>query len=304
MGLAMVTAVQIEKMFIIILVGVFCEKKRIIDSTANERLSRLLLSLISPVLIFTSYQQEFSADKWNGLLSAFFMAVVSHGIAILVSAFLIRRKSGENSGIERFSVIYSNCGFMGIPLCHAIFGQEGVFYVTAYLTVFNLLVWTHGVLLMKGRTDISSVLQSMKTPCILAVLAGLLCFVFRLRLPDLLLDPMSAIADMNTPVAMLVAGVSMGGMRLRELLGQRRIYALSVMRLMLVPIITYAALRLLGMEGVPMMVTILAAACPSASTGAMLAIKYHKDHTYASAIFGLSTLFSIMTIPLVMMVAG
>lgn len=70
MDLAMVTAAQIEKMFIIILAGVFCEKKRIIDSLANERLSHLLLSLISPVLIFTSYQQEFSADKWNGLLSA------------------------------------------------------------------------------------------------------------------------------------------------------------------------------------------------------------------------------------------
>ena len=174
MELAVITAEKISVMFIMALIGMICYRIGLISGHTNEKLSDILLLLVSPLLIFTSYQQAFDPEKLNGLLAAFFMAAVSHAVAIATAAFLVK-KGRTDWEVERISSIYSNCGFMGIPLVSALFGADGVFYATAYITVFNVLVWTHGVILMTGKQDFKSFLTALRSPCIVAVVLGLFC---------------------------------------------------------------------------------------------------------------------------------
>lgn len=304
MELAAITANKIIVMFVIVAIGMICYKTKMIDERTNEKLSDILLLLVSPLLIFTSYQQEFEAEKLHGLLLAILLAAVSHLISILVSILLIRKKPGADYEIERFSTVYSNCGFMGIPLIQGIFGSEGVFYVTAYITVFNVLCWTHGVILMTGRQTLKSSLKALMTPCIFAVVLGFLAYICRIVLPQFLLEPITAVANMNTPLSMMIAGVSIASSNIPAMLKKKRVYYICFLRLLLIPVLAVLALKAFHIDQMITMTMIVSTACPTAASGTLFALRYHKNAVYASEIFGITTLLSLVTIPLVVLVAG
>ena len=302
MELAAITAYKIITMFVMAMIGAVCYKTNIITTETNSKLSNLLLMVIAPLMIFCSYQREFSRQQLAGLGMALFLAAVSHVIAILIVKFFIRKKDDENYGVECMAAIYSNCGFMGIPLVNGIFGADGVFYITAYITVFNLFVWTHGILLMIGKQTLKDALKAMKTPTIAAIFGGLVCYVFQLRLPDVVLEPLAAIGDMNTPVAMLVAGASLAGSNLFSMMKKKRIYLISALRLLLIPLVCMVAVHLFHLDPMVTTTVVLASACPAGSTGTLFAIRYHRDAVYASELFGVTTVLSLITIPVVMLV--
>ncbi len=303
MELAVITAEKISMMFVMAITGMICYKVHLIDKHTNERLSDILLLLVSPLLIFTSYQQEFDPGKLRGLILAFLMAAVSHAIAIFIASFLIK-KGRPDYEVERMSAIYSNCGFMGIPLVNGLFGAEGVFYVTAYITVFNILVWTHGVILMTGKHDGKSLVAALKSPCIISVAVGLLCYLCRIRVPEMILEPITAISDMNTPLAMLIAGVSIAGSDIVSLMKKKQIYVICAMRLLLIPTVVLLLLKLFYPGDMVTTVIVLATACPTATTGTLFALRFHRNAGYASEIFGMATACSIVTIPFMMLLCG
>lgn len=302
MELAAITAYKIITMFVMALVGVVCYKTNIITTETNGKLSNLLLMVISPLMIFCSYQREFSRQQLEGLFMALFLAAVSHVIAIFITKVFIRKSSGENYGIESMAAIYSNCGFMGIPLVNGIFGADGVFYITAYITVFNLFVWTHGILLMIGKQTVKDALKAMKTPTIFAIGIGLVCYICQIHLPEVVREPLSAIGDMNTPVAMLVAGASLAGSNLVKMLKKKRIYLICAIRLLLIPLAAMAVLNLFHLDDMVTTTIVLATACPAGSMGTLFALRYGKDAVYASELFGVTTTLSLVTIPFVMLV--
>lgn len=124
MELAVITAQKISVMFVMALIGMVCYQVKLIDRHTNEKLSDILLLLVSPLLIFNSYQQEFDPGKLSGLLTAFVMAAASHAVAIAIASVAVK-KGRKDYQVERMGVIYSNCGFMGIPLVNALFGAAG-----------------------------------------------------------------------------------------------------------------------------------------------------------------------------------
>ena len=127
-------------MLILIMLGIICAKTRIISDESNKDLSKFVLQVVNPVVIFMSYQTDYHFNLVKNLLITFGLSLVSYGIMIAAAYIFVRRKEDRETEIERFSAIYSNCGFMGIPLINALFGMEGVFYLTAFITVFNLIV--------------------------------------------------------------------------------------------------------------------------------------------------------------------
>ena len=195
-------------MFIILLCGVIAYKTGLIDKASASKMSNLLLMLISPLLSFLSYQTDFSKQLFFGLVMTFVASVVTYIIVIALSE-LIFRGAEEHLSIEKLSAVYSNCGFIGIPLINGILGSEGVLYLTAYLTAFNILLWTHGILVMGDKFNLKTLWKKLLTPAILAVIGGIICFTAQIRLPELLTSPLGLIANMNTPLAMLVAGANL-----------------------------------------------------------------------------------------------
>lgn len=294
---------QLVKMFFIMLLAFICYKIRLVNQEGNRIMSDLLLMVVNPCLILTVFQTEYSPELARGLMLAFAAAVMTHVIGILVTTFLIRPRSGDDYGVERFNAMYSNCGFIGIPLIGSVLGDTGVFYLSAYLVVFNLLTWTHGVGIMEKRFSLKNIKKGILSPMFIATAAAAVLFFMQFRIPSVLLDSINYIADMNTPLAMMVAGFSVAQADLPKMLRNMRLYVVSAFKLLLIPLLTIPVLMLMHLPQTVSLTTVIAAACPAATTGTMLAIRYRQNYTYSSEIFAMSTVFSIVTMPVVVMLA-
>ncbi|HHU74236.1 MAG TPA: AEC family transporter [Clostridiales bacterium] len=295
---------QILIMLFIMIVGSICYKIKLINKEMNKYLSDLVLMLVNPLVIFLSYQREFEDTLLQGLLISLLLATITHVLAIIIAKRIIRKKDKPEDGVlERFAVIYSNCGFIGIPLVNGIFGSEGVFYITAYMTIFNLFVWTHGVISVSGKKDRRTIVQAFVSPSVIATISGFLLFVLRIQLPETLVEAMSYIGNMNTPLAMMVAGVTIAQANLVKLLGKLRIYYISFLKLIFIPVVMLLIFSLFDLSREVLLTSVLAAACPTGATINLFSIRYKKNYLYASEMFAVTTVLSVITIPLVMIVA-
>ena len=302
MALVINTVQQIIIMFEIILIGILCYRLKILDSVKNKVFSEVLLKVVTPALVISSFQSEFTKELLHGLLMSLGLAVISYGISIFLPTVLIRPSKDYDYIIGRFTCMYSNCGYIGIPLVYGIFGKEGVFYITSFSAVFNILVYTHGASIM-NKENFKFSIKRMISPAIVGVILGLIFFLCQIRLPYLLLRPMEMLADMNTPLAMLVAGVSIAQTNVRELIKDRRIMKFSLMKLILIPGIFVLVCRMLPLPYTVMMTAVLATACPSAAIVILFSLKYGRNDVYASEIFTETTILSIVTIPLMVAMA-
>lgn len=295
--MAMTIFRQTTIMLILIIVGIVCAKTGIISKSSNKELSKFVLQVVNPIMIFMSYQTDYRPELVRNLLLTFICSVGVFVFAIAASFLLIRQKEGREAAIERFSTIYSNCGFMGIPLANALYGSEGVFYLSAFITVFNLFVWTHGVISISGEKDFKKVIKVFYSPTIIAIVLGLITFFLQIKLPSVASQALTHIKEVNTPLAMVVSGVTMTGTNFIELAKKPRVYYTCLLRLIIVPAVTAAILTLLGIDETVKMIVIIAAAAPPAATCTLMCVNYGKNAVYSSEIFSAGTVFSILTMP-------
>lgn len=293
---------RIVIMFAILLIGAFCYIKGLITKNGTKQLSAIELNLVNPILIFMSYQKDYNSKMTHNLLWAFVLSAISFAIAIALSYLLVSNKN-KSYVIERFSSIYSNCGFIGIPLINGIFGSEGVLYLTAYVTFFNLLVWTHGIMSMKGQKDFSSILKAFKSASVIAVFIGLACYMLKLRIPAVPSQTLQYIADMNTPLAMLIAGATTAQTNVLNISKKPRNYLICFYKLLFIPLIAFMVIRLFHLPQIVTATLTIAAACPVATTGIMFAVTLDKDAEKCSELFSMSTLLSALTLPIITIIA-
>lgn len=305
MSLAFTAFNQIMIMFIMIIIGAICYKTKLIDKETNKKLADLVLMVVNPLVIFISYQREFETELVKGLLISLLIAAVTHIFGILAVSLLIRRKKNKDAAVlERFAAVYSNCGFIGIPLVNGIFGSEGVFYLTAYMTIFNLVVWTHGVITVSGKSDKKSIVKALLSPSVIATLSGFILFIFRILLPDPIYEAINYVAGMNTPLAMMVAGATIIQTDLKKLLLKVRVYYVAFLKLLLLPVAVLLIFSIFNIPRIVLLTSVLAAGCPTAVTINLFALRFGKDYKYASELFAVTTILCSLTIPLVMIIAN
>lgn len=304
MEFALITLEKITEMFLIMAVGILAFHVKIIDGPTNKRLSNILMNIIAPAMLFMSFQIEFKTEQLQRLLVSAGLAALTLAVSIVLAQFIIPSGKHGNTEIERNSIIYSNCGFMGIPLVNGLLGKEGVFFLTAYIAVFNMFVWTHGLSLMSGETgSIRMVLKKFIQPSVIGIILGIICYVLRIRLPEVLANPLNMVGDMNTPMAMIVAGCTLAESDLLGALKQPRTYWLSALKLLVMPLITMGILHVLNADHMIALTILAAASSPTAAMITLFALQNNKDGNYASELFTITTMFSLVTIP-VMMVLG
>ena len=298
---------QIFIMFLLIGTGFFLYQKKIIDEVGNTQMTNLILYVIMPCLILDTYQMEYDPYKAKTLLFGFLISVLSMFISILVS-FLVKIKSTEKTlPTEQFCVIFTNCGFMAIPLLYALFGQIGVFYCNAYLTVFNFVVWTYGLFLMKPKDEKKVSwklrLKPFLTPTMLSIFLGLLLYFGRISIPRPLGQAIRFLSSMNTPLAMVVSGVYIARSHLLSALKMPRIYYIVFLKSIIVPAAVLFIFYLFPMDETLRLTILIASACPTASNAMLFANRFKRDVNNASHIFAITTIFSIISLPLVILVA-
>lgn len=293
------TLIVIEKiieMFIILMAGVLAYRMGLIDKNTTGNLSNLLLMLISPLLIFQSYQMDFDSKLLYGLLFTLLASTISFICCIVLSQFILKGDI-EKGSVEKIAVIYSNCAFIGIPLINGILGAQGVFYMTAYTTVFNILFWTHGVWVMSGDGKAKDIWKNLLTPAIVAVAVGLVFFIFQLRLPAIVEEPIQMIASMNTPLAMMIAGANLAQGNIVKSVKNIRLYFISFLKLILMPLAGLLILKIMNLDFNISFTVFIAIACPAGATTIMFAERYKKDAYYGAEIFMFTTVLSAITIP-------
>lgn len=289
---------QILKMLLILILGYACYRLKLIDQAGNKSLANLLLMVVNPLVAVMSLQIDYRPELVHGLLISYLLAILAHLAGIAISQIMVRKTGNEDYAIERFAIIYSNCGFIGIPLIQSTLGSEGVFYLTAYMTVFNIFSWTHGVSLMTGKTSLRDLRKGLLTPMILACLLGLVLFFARIRIPSVPADAMNYVASMNTSLAMLIAGMSVAQTDLKKMFHNIRLYYIIALKLLVMPAIVLLILAVLPVPSDVAMTILIAAACPAAATGTAFALKFQKNYRYSSELYSFSTLLSLVTIPL------
>lgn len=283
-------------------VGFICGKVKLITPEVNRGLSNLALMLVNPMTTFTSYQREYSSEIAINLLFTFILAIIAFGVQIPISVLLIK-KSRPEYRIERLSILLSNCSYIGIPLVQSMYGTEGIIYLTAFVTVFHLVTWTYGLSLMSGETNVKKMLRNMVSPALIAVLLGAVCFFARLQLPEIVVTPMKRIADMNTPIAMLIAGSTLSQTNIKKAVTKVSTFVICALKLLVLPICALVVVAQAARFGVPahiINIVVIAASCPTATIITMFSHRFKKNSVYASEIFTICTLLSVLTIPLVL----
>lgn len=310
-------------MLVLIAVGALCFRLGLLSKETTGQISSLVLKVVNPIVILMSFQRDMDPDLVENLGWTFLLALVAYLLAFAVSYLCIRQKEGRETVIERFSTVYSNCGFMGIPLVQAMFGYEGVFYLTAFIATFNAFVWSHGVMMMSGQKSFGSLLKVLRSPAIIAIALGLVMFATQITLPAMPDDPsvwddlpmwkqavlnvggllreaFEMIGSLNTPLAMFVAGATIIQTNLKHVIQQPRIFYICFLRLIALPVLTMVVFLLFPADTIVEMTVLAAASAPCAAICTMMALSYQRNASYASEIFGVSTLLSITTMPVMM----
>ncbi len=288
---------QIIIMILILLVGVICYRTKIIDEKGNNTLANLLLMVVNPMIALNAFQTEYRPELISGLLFSFALAAATELIMILITNLVIRKKGNEDYGVERFSTSYPNCGFIGIPLVQALLGSEGVFYLTAYITVFTILSWTHGYIQMTGSTSWKEIRKGLFSPIMICCVLGIIMFFLRIQFPPIIQTAIGYISNINTPLAMIVAGVAVAQTNILGILKNKRIYLISFLKLLVMPAIALALVVIFPVNTTVAYMILIASACPSAASATSFAIRFHRNSSYASEIYAMTTFFSLVTIP-------
>lgn len=294
---------QVVIMAMLCAVGVLCRKLKIITADTTKHLTSLAINIALPAVIIMSYQKPFNAEMLEGLLISFFLAIVSFAISLVLIPLIVRNKDKSAQAVERFSAIYSNCSFMGIPLIQGIYGEEGVFLQTAYITVFNLLSWTHGYIMMKGeKAGIKEVAKSLLSPCVISTVVGIALFLCNISFPSFIGSFLRHLGNLNTPMAMIIAGSTISEVNFIKALKKPRLYYVCFLKLIVLPAILMGICLLLKFDSMISGVSIMVCACPSAALCTMLALRFNKNAGYSTEIFAVSTVLSVLSLPLILSV--
>lgn len=293
-------ATNVGVLYVIVAVGYICDRMGIYtEETAKKTVNFLLYFVASCTLINSFIKIEATPDTVGKFFTAFALAVATHVIAILINTLTFRNKQNEKNAVYKFASIYGNVAFMALPLAQAVLGDEGVLYCVGGAVVFNLLTFTHGVKLMGKEGTKLSLKKLLINPGVIAVVIGLPIFISGIELPYIITRPIGMLADLNTPVAMLVFGTYLSKTDLKTMLFDKKIYGVALMKLIVLPLICMGIYYLCGLSGTLLTAVIITASVPSANNTFMFASVYGRDTATASKTVALVSFLSILTMPVI-----
>lgn len=298
MGQTTVIINQITILLFLILIGFIIRKLGILNRELNKGLSDFLLYVTLPFSIVTSFNVPFSRIMFINGAIVLLISLLMHVFAIFISKLLFYRYPTAINKVLRAAAIFSNCGFMGFPILDGIYGPQGVFYGSFYVLTFNILIWTVGVSIFTGNKDQNIEKQALN-PAVIAVIVGLVLFIFSIKMPAPLFKTMEMIGSMTTPLSMLIIGSLLMDINFSDLFSEFSLFYVTLVRLLILPSIAIFVLLFFGVKGIVLGVPVLANAMPIGALIVIFAEKHGADALLASRAVFLSTLVSIVTIPVI-----
>ena len=291
---------QVLIMYILIFIGYYAYKRKLISDQGSKDLGKILLNIAIPVVVISNFCVERTPEKVTELLSSAVISLICMAVSI-VTAVLIYHKRNR---VDEFSVAFSNAGFIGIPLVQATLGSGAVFYISIMIVLINLLQWTYGVFTITDDKKYINVRQVAKNPIVISVLIGIVIFALNIKLPSIVSSVFSIISGINTPLAMLVSGVYLAQSDILTIIRKKDVYLVSFVRLILIPLLVTVIMKVIPLGSIDLKLAILlAGAAPVGSNVAIFASQYGKDYKRGIENVCVSTLLCIASLPLIVFIA-
>ncbi len=293
---------QIISMLCMVAVGYILFRVKLISEKGLHDMSQLLLKIITPMILLTSFQREFSMDLMVEWLIFFAITGLTYFVSIGIATLCFYNKEKEHWAESRLAVTLANNGFMAIPLMLALTGEKGVFLGSTNIIFLNILFWTYGTRILAPNSKIG-VKQIVFNPGVIAVALGLLLFLSPWKLPEPVFQAVSSIGAMNTPLAMIVLGAFLAQTDLKQCIKSFALYKICAVKLLLIPCVTFILLSFLPLSQDSMVVAVICSVTPTATAVSMLAEIYHADFRFASGAVVFTTLISSVTMPIFLTIA-
>ncbi len=291
---------QVFIMFVLMGIGFLAYKRGLISDEGSRDIGKILLNVAIPVVVISNFCIEKTAEKTVQFLQSMLLCLICMILSI-VMAYLFYHKRDR---IAEFSAAFSNAGFIGIPLVQATFGNEAVFFISVMIVLVSSLQWTFGVYTMTDDRSVMDLRKIISNPIVISVIIGVLIYASGVKMPLIVRDIFSLISAINTPLAMFVSGVYLAQSDLLKIMKQKDPYLVSLARLIVIPLVTVLVFRLIPFGSRQMKLAILlAAACPVGSNVAIFAQQYGKDYRKGVEYVCISTILSILSLPLLVMIA-
>ena len=300
MQISLILMREIVQLFIILLMGYIIVRAKLLRPEDSRSLSVVMVYLLTPCVIINAFQVEYTPQVMAGLIFSFAISIAAHILFLLLTRLLAGPLHLDV--IERTAVIYTNAGILVIPLVNALLGPEYVIYSCAFIVVQQVLIWTHCRSLLCGTRGMEWRKLFLNVN-IIAIVAGCALFLLRVPLPALINDTLGTLGEMFGPLGMLLAGMVIADTPLRRLFTTPRNYLPVLLRLLAFPLVTVLLLRAAGAAGWIadgkniLMIVYLACITPACATVTSLAQLYDRNAAYSSALYVLTTLLSIVTMP-------
>lgn len=302
MDITVVINTMIE-LFLLLLLGYGIAKFGMIDGEMNRKLSALVVNVSMPALIIASVADNIGKGTLKEVLSYLVWGIAFYGIALGLAWLFTRamRTPEQQRGTYQFMLIFSNCSFMGYPIMESIFGTEAIFLNSIFNLPFNLLAFSYGIMLISRDGEGKAAFDAKKllNPGILASILALIIFAMHIRIPQVLRQTFGLVGNLTTPLSMLVLGASLSAVPMKEIFQEVRVYPMTMLRLVVLPIITCFLIKQVTSDSMLIGIATMTAAMPVASMSVMLSNQYHGNTKLASIGVFISTLCSVVTIPLI-----
>ena len=293
---------QVLVLFILIAVGFVCGKKGVITEHASKVMTDIVLYAVTPCVMISAFQRDFSMEMLGQVGVAALTAAVILGVSIVLCRLVFRGRDVSRRKVLQFAVIFSNCGFMSLPLQKQLLGDDGWFFGSIFVAVFNIIVWTYGLVDMSGDKKQLSIKKIALNPGIIGAVAAVILFILPFQLPPVIAQPITHLSNLNTPVPMLIIGYYLSKADFRRAFTDKGAYLASLFRLIIIPFAAAFAMLALRLDKTMIIAFTIACSAPTAATTTMFAAKFNRDVALSVSVVTLTTVLSLITMPLIVSV--
>ncbi|NMA84893.1 MAG: AEC family transporter [Epulopiscium sp.] len=295
---------SVSSLFIIILVGVYGSKKKIITSEINKGLTDILIKIALPSMILASFVFTYDNTVKSNVVKTFYYSLIGYIIMTVISYLLLSPIKSDKKIILHFANVFPNTGYVGFPVLNSIYGAEGVIYGSIFNMFFVIFMWTYGLILFKGdfnKKELKSEIKKLLfNPSIIAVFIGIILMISDIQLQAALLSSIKSIGNVTGPLSMIIIGVILSDVKIQNYLKDWTIYYGIITKLVIIPITICFLSLLLKDTSIAMNTVLIMTAMPASAMTSILAENFDKEKEYAAVIVSATTLFSLLTIPILL----
>lgn len=288
---------QIITLYLLMVVGFVLGKTKLLDDRGSAALSTLVMYVVSPCMLVVAFQRPLEAEGLRAFGIVALVALLLHAMFIASSYLFVRDENLPRQRALRFATVFSNSGFMGYPLMTALLGSIGVFYGSAYVIVFTILSWTWGVYVITGDRSQLRLKPLLLNPGVISVVLAMALYLGQVTVPEPLMVPINYLADLNTPLPMLVVGYQLSHANFKAALQGISSWVTLVLRLLVLPLTSLGICLALNVSHDLTLVLLIAASAPPAALLSMFAARFGKDTALTSSLVSVQTAISALTMP-------